>query len=147
MKINYNNEDTVSHDGVAAIVKNQEGKILMQEHVKYGFWTIPVGKVKNNQTILDGLKQEIFEECNLEVLECSEITSKDYFYERDGNLVKVSSHLYEIEKYKGTIENKEPAKHRQQVFMSIQEIIELPFLSDSTLLYLNQIGINREPKI
>ena len=41
--VNYNMEDIVSHHGVAAVVKDRRGKILMQEHVKYGFWTIPVG--------------------------------------------------------------------------------------------------------
>ena len=45
-KIKYNDEDIVSHHAVVAMIKDDSGKILMQKHVKYGFWTVPVGKVK-----------------------------------------------------------------------------------------------------
>lgn len=147
MNINYNEEDIVSHDGIAAVIKNKEGDILMQEHVKYGFWTIPVGKVKEGQNIIDGLKQEILEECDLEILECAEIARQDYLYERNGNDVKVASHLFEVTKYNGEMKNTEPLKHKQQIFMSIKDISKLPFLSDMTLLYLKQIGINRPAHI
>lgn len=147
MNINYNEEDIVNHDGIAAIIKNKEGDILMQEHVKYGFWTIPVGKVKEGQSIIDGLKQEILEECDLEIIECVEIAHQDYFYERNGNDIKVASHLFEVTKYNGEMKNTEPLKHKQQIFMSIKDVSKLPFLSDMTLLYLKQIGINRQAHI
>lgn len=122
LKINFNKEDVSDHHGVAAVIKNQKGEILMQEHVKYGFWTIPVGKVKSNQSVIDGLKQEILEECNLQIKECEEIIVRDYFYERNGKNVKVISHLYEILKYSGKMENLEPMKHDQQIFLPIEQI-------------------------
>ncbi|MFA6254143.1 MAG: NUDIX domain-containing protein [Candidatus Paceibacterota bacterium] len=147
MKINYNQEDVLDHHGIAAVIKNAEGEILMQEHVKYGFWTIPVGKVKNGQDVIDGLKQEILEECNLEIEECKELIEKDYFYEREGQEVKVISHLFEILKYGGELKNMEPTKHRQQIFLPIEKIKELPYLSDLTLLYLEQLGFKREARI
>jgi len=146
-KINYNNEDIKDHHGVAAIIKNNKNEILVQEHVKYGFWTIPVGKVKNNQDILEGLKQEIFEECNLTIEEFKEIITKDYYYERNGNNVKVISHLFEILKYKGDLKNNEPHKHKTQIFISLDKLIKLPFLSDMTLLYLETQGIIRKARI
>lgn len=147
MPINYNAEDLTDHDGIAAVIKDKDGNILMQEHVKFGFWTIPVGKVKKDQSIFDGLKQEIFEECNLEVIEYNELICKDYFYIRNGANVKVTSHLFEITKYSGEMKNLEPLKHTQQIFMPTEKIIGLPYLSDLTLLYLNQIGVNREKYI
>ncbi len=147
LKINYNEEDILDHHGVAAIIKNQKGEILMQEHVKYGFWTIPVGKVKDDQNVIDGLKQEILEECNLQIKECEEIIVKDYFYERNGNNVKVISHLFEILKYSGKMENLEPMKHKQQVFLPIEQIKKLPYLSDLTLLYLEQVGFKRQARL
>ena len=130
MKIKYNEEDLVDHHGIAAIIK-------------YGFWTIPVGKVKKDQSVIDGLKLEILEECNLIIQECKEIIYKDYFYQRNSKNVKVSSHVYEILKYTGELKNMEPMKHRKQLFMSIEEIKQLPYLSDITLLYLSYIGFNR----
>ena len=147
MNINYNEEDTADHHGIAAVIKNQKGEILMQEHVKYGFWTIPVGKVKNNQDVVGGLREEIFEECNLQVHECKELVVKDYFYERNGRNVKVTSHLYEILEYAGEPKNMEPAKHKQQIFMSVEEIKKLLYLSDLTLLYLEQMGFKRQARI
>jgi 8-oxo-dGTP pyrophosphatase MutT (NUDIX family) len=147
MKIKYNKEDIFNHHGVAAIIKNHSGEILMQEHVKYGFWTIPVGKVKDGQDVIEGLKQEILEECNLLVDECREVVVKDYFYDRNGNNVNVISHLFEILKYQGNVKNLEPAKHKQQIFKPLEEIKRLPYLSDLTLLYLHQIGFDRPARI
>jgi len=146
MVINYNSEDVIDHDGIAAVIKNEAGDILVQEHVKYGFWTIPVGKVKAGQDVQNGLKEEIFEECNLQIQECKELCVKDYFYERDGKSVKVVSHLFEVKKYSGEMKNMEPHKHRQQKFLSVSKIMELPYISDLTLLYLNQIGLNRSAR-
>lgn len=147
MGIKYNNEDVIDHDGVAAVIKNAAGEVLVQEHVKYGFWTIPVGKVKTGQDVQSGLKEEILEECNLDIHESKELCVKDYFYERNGRTVKVVSHLFEVLKYSGEMKNTEPNKHRQQLFMPINRIVELPYLSDLTLLYLNQIGFNRPARI
>ncbi len=69
-KINYNAEDLIDHHAVSAVIKDKDGRILMQEHVKYGFWTVPIGKVAVNQTLEEGLKQEIFEECNSIIQDC-----------------------------------------------------------------------------
>jgi len=145
--IKYTSEDVISHHGIAAVIKNREGEILVQDHVKYGFWTIPVGKVKDGQNVIDGLKQEILEECGLHVEECKELVVKDYFYMRDGHNVRVTSHLFEVLKYSGQMKNMEQAKHRQQIFMSVEKIMKLPYLSDLTLLYLHQIGFDRPARI
>lgn len=66
-EVKYNEEDVCDHQGVAGVIKNSKGEILMQEHIKYGFWTIPVGKAKLGQSVEEGLKQEILEECNIEI--------------------------------------------------------------------------------
>jgi ADP-ribose pyrophosphatase YjhB (NUDIX family) len=145
--INYTSEDVLSHHGIAAIIKNEKGEILMQEHVKYGFWTIPVGKVKSEQSVEAGLKEELFEECNILINEFKELIVKNYNYNRNGNDVLVISHLFEILKYQGEIKNNEPQKHKQQKFISISEILKLPYLSDLTLLYLELIGLKRQAKI
>ena len=147
MNVKYNNEDKMSHHGVAAVIKDVSGKILVQEHIKYGFWTIPVGKVKHEQNVADGLKEEILEECDLQIEEYKELVVKDYYYERDGNNVKVISHLFEILKYSGEMKNMEPTKHKQQLFMTIEDIKELPYLSDLTLLYLSLLGFKSDAKI
>jgi ADP-ribose pyrophosphatase YjhB (NUDIX family) len=146
-KIKYNSEDLKDHHGVAAVIKDKNESILMQEHVKYGFWTIPVGKVVDNQRIIDGLKQELDEECNITVINCKELIVKDYTYNRNGIDVTVHSHLFEIIEYSGEVKNNEPQKHKQQIFLSIDEIMRLPYLSDLTILYLKILGFERNNKI
>lgn len=145
--VNYNQEDLKDHHGIVAIIKNNYGEILIQEHVKYGFWTIPVGKVKDTQTIEQGLKEELSEECNIQIEDCEEITSRDYTYERNGNKVQVKIHLFEIKKYSGNVNNNEPHKHKQQIFLSLEKIKKLPYLSDVTLLFLETEGFTRPTKI
>jgi len=145
--IKYNSEDIISHHSVAAIIKNQKGEILMQEHTKYGFWTIPVGKVKNGQNVEDGLKQEILEECNISIKKFKELIVRDYTYNRDGNEVLIISHLFEVVSYNGEIKNNELQKHKQQIFLPISEIKRLSYLSDLTLLYLEILGFKRDAKI
>jgi 8-oxo-dGTP pyrophosphatase MutT (NUDIX family) len=146
-EIKYNEEDVVDHHAVLAIIKNKAGDILMQEHLKYGFWTIPGGKVKLGQDIFAGLKNEIFEECNLRIDKCSEVIFKEIFYDRGGRKVKVTEHIFEVVSYNGIMKNKEPEKHSEQKFLSINEIKNLPYLSDVTLLYLEKIGIKRKPRL
>jgi len=146
-KINYNKEDLIGHDAVAAVIKNEKGEMLVQEHVKYGFWTIPVGKVKTGQTLEEGLKEEIRDECNIEIVRCREIATKKYKYERNGTDVDVRSHLFEVPEYSGSMKNNEPNKHKQQIFLPLDKIKELPYLSDMTLLYLETVGVKRAERI
>jgi ADP-ribose pyrophosphatase YjhB (NUDIX family) len=146
-KINYNQEDLKSHQGIGAIIKNKKGEILMQNHIKFGFWTIPVGKIKENQNVEEGLKEEIFDECNLVIKKFNEITSKNLKYIRQGKMVKVLSHLFEIIEYSGEMKNKEPEKHQEQIFMNLEKIKTIPYLSDMTLLYLENLGFKRKAKI
>jgi 8-oxo-dGTP diphosphatase len=147
VKINYNKEDIVSHRGVAAVIRNKQGEILMQEHAKYGFWTIPVGKVKSGQKIEDGLREEIKEETNLSIREFKELKFKKFTYIRNGNKVEVLSHLFEILDYGGAVKNNEPQKHRKQLFLPLAKIKKLPYLSDLTLLYLGTLGIKRKAQL
>lgn len=147
MKIPYTHEDILNHHSVAAIIKNDSGEILMQEHVKYGFWTLPVGKVKDGQSLNEGIEEEMLEECNLQLEEYKELVVKDYIYEREGKDVNVTSHIFEVSKYSGEMKNMEPHKQRQQLFLSLENIKKLPYISDMTQLYLEQLGYKREVRI
>ena len=145
--IPYTSEDLLHHHAIAAIIQNEQGEILMQEHVKYGFWTIPIGKVKQGQQIEEALREELFEECDVHVEKWKEIVAKDYHYVRNEKPVTVSGHLFEIFAYNGIVKNKEPDKHLVQVFLSLEKIKQLPHLSDMTLLFLETRGIHRAKSI
>jgi len=145
--IKYNQEDLTDHHAVVAVIKDNQGRILMQNHVKYGFWTLPIGKAKLDQGPEDALKQEILEECGLIIKDIKELVAKNYKYERNDKIVNVFSHLFEILKYSGQLDNKEPEKHSEQKFVDLEEIKKLPYLSDMTVLYLNSLGFVRNAKI
>jgi len=138
-KYNYNEEDLSSHHGVSAIIYDKNKRILMQEHVKLKFWTIPVGKVKSDETVIQGLKKEILEECGIKLIKFKEVVKFNKKYTRHGKNVTVFGHIFEVEKYSGTPRNLEPQKHKQQIFMSIEEIKKKAKLSDSTIQALKYL--------
>ncbi|MFA5061301.1 MAG: NUDIX hydrolase [Candidatus Pacearchaeota archaeon] len=147
MTINYTPGDLIDHHAVSAVIKNSEGDILMQDHVKYGFWTIPIGKAEPNQDPIEAIKQEAFEECNLMIKELKEIAYKEVEYERNENNIKAFTHVYEIISYSGELQNKEPHKHNEQKFMSLEEIKKIPYLSDSTIFFLESLGFKRDARL
>ena len=147
MKVNYTDEDLCDHHAVSAVIKDEHGNILMQNHVKYGFWTIPIGKAKSNQTPIEGIKEEVFEECNIIIEDIKEVVYKEINYERNGKQVRALTHVFEVMKYSGDIENKEPEKHTEQKFIPLEDIMKIPYLSDATILFLESIGLKRDAKL
>lgn len=145
--ITYTPEDLLDHHGIGAVITNENGDILMQEHIKFGFWTIPVGKTKPTQSVEAALREELLEECNITITSFKEIATQNFVYYRNGKDVVVKGHLFKILAYSGILQNNEPHKHKTQCFMKIDEIQKLPILSDFTLLWLKTIGFSREKRI
>lgn len=137
--VNYNYEDLKDHFAVAGVIKNEKGEILMMDHVKFDFWTLPVGKVKDNETVEEGLMNELFEELGIKVIEYKVLNSFDKVYLRRGNIVKVICYIMDILVYENEIYNKEPEKHRSLKWMSVEEISDLERISDPTREYLKLI--------
>lgn len=128
----YTKGDLINHNAIAAVVYDDKKRILMQDHVKYNCWTIPVGKVDEGDTIEGTLIKEVQEECGITPTKYREITSYLKNYKRDNNLVRVNAHIFEVLEYKGKIRNLEPQKHRSFKFMTISEIKKLDATSDLT---------------
>ena len=145
--INYNAEDMLDHDAVFAVIKDKNGKILLQEHVKYDHRTLPWWKVKQGQSLLAGLKEEIQEECNITILEARKIISEEHIYNRDNKNIRVMEHIFEVTDFTGEIQNNEPHKHSQLLFKSLNEMQKLPHLSHVAVIYLKILGIIRTYKI
>ena len=135
--INYNQRDLEDHNTVAAVIRDVDGKVLVMKHHKFGFWTIPVGKAEAGQSDSDALVAEVFEETDIEVIQFQEIARKDFTYIRNGIAVNVVGILYDIEEYEGIPLNKEPEKHSNLQFMSIEELREKKDVSHLLELYLS----------
>lgn len=136
----YNEEDLKNHDAVAGVIYNEECDILMLYHNKHECWTLPMGKVKDGQSVTDAIKTEMFEELGLIVLNAHELTSKVNTYCNDGVNIEVNEHLFLIDMCTGKLENKEPEKHREMKFMSLFEICHLKEkISPVTKMYIQYI--------
>lgn len=135
--INFNEEDVKNHQGINAWIINDDGKVLTMWHNKFGFWTIPMGKVKDDETPTDALKVEMWEELGIEVKKCKKIMSfeKTYFRKLQGATEKSKVHTiqtsYHLTKYTGEIYNKEPQKHREIKWIDIEELMSLTNISDA----------------
>lgn len=139
---NYTPGDLVDHDAISAVIKDNQGKVLMFKHKKFGFWTIPIGKSEPYETPYQGMCTEVKEECNISVIKATEIATKPYTYDRNGKPVNLIHHLYLVDKYEGEIKNNEPEKHLEMKFMDETEIRKIDDLSDATLLYLETLDSN-----
>jgi len=141
-KDTWSKEDIADHKGVAAVIKNNKGQVLMQNHKKIDKWTIPVGKVDAGDTPLGTIRKEIKEETGLKVRKAKLIGRALNEYGRGGRNTKVDSYLYEVKEHSGKARNLEPHKHLEQRWLSPKEIkaIGPDNLSDMTNLWLSKEG-------
>jgi len=131
-----NEEDLKDHSAIGATVE-QDGKILVFRHVKYGWWTIPVGKVHSGETIDLTLKTELEEELDIIPIAWKKFGSFVKTYDRgNGIYTKIDQNIFRIDMYEGRIKNKEPDKHTDLSWMTPEEILKTAHVSDATLFYI-----------
>lgn len=132
----YTKEDLTDHDGVAVVIRDERGWILMQKHIKYDVWTIPGGKVDPDDTLVDTVEKEMFEETGLYITECIQIKDKAFVYIKNDVTVNMHMYIFEALAYHGTMENREPHKHSAQMFVEMVDIAFNDNLSDATKLWM-----------
>ena len=98
----YQKKNKLHIVAVVGVIRNKDGRYLVlkrhQREIAYpGQYTLPGGKVENNNTIEETLAQEIQEECGL-TMKPGKILLKDKSFIRpDQQTVKVFSYLCEVE--------------------------------------------------
>ena len=145
VKFNYSKYDLVDHSGIGVVIwsKTDPDKVLMQFHNKFDFWTLPLGKVDKGETIRSTTEREMFEELGIHVLDFKVL--KTFKLQRKPNniLITITGYLVEISSYTGIPYNKEPHKHRELKWMSINELKELKETSGATrylIKYIDEIS-------
>lgn len=121
-EINYNDEDIKNHNSVGAIVFNNAGEVLVVDHIKYNFFTLPIGKARLDEDLKGAMARELFEECNIKVLSLKEVKRIRKEEERRGRLVKMGIVLFKVSDWEGEIFNNEFHKHKSVMFMSIDQL-------------------------
>lgn len=62
-----NGTPVVVQTGASIIVEDSQGRILMQQRSDDGTWSYPGGRIEIDETVEDGARREVFEECGLKV--------------------------------------------------------------------------------
>lgn len=94
----------------------KDGKYLFQKRRKaniYGdFYVLPAGHVEVGEKALDAVKRELYEELGIQVAE------DDILFKMVEHGEEITVFFFEIKKYLGDIQNKEPDKHIDVCFLS-----------------------------
>lgn len=66
-RLSPNGTPVVVQTGASIIVENAQGHILMQQRRDDGTWSYPGGRIEIDETVEEGARREVFEECGLQV--------------------------------------------------------------------------------
>lgn len=66
-RLSPNGTPVVVQTGASIIVEDSQGRILMQQRRDDGTWSYPGGRIEIDETVEDGARREVREECGLEV--------------------------------------------------------------------------------
>ena len=128
----FNHEDLKDHLAMGAIFMSKDrSKILLMDHVKFNFFTIPIGKVKPEETLDEALNIEMSEELGVKLIRYHSVDVNTNTYERPGGPVKVIQHIFMIDSYSGSIQNLEDDKHRSVEWYDLHKALKMN-LSDNT---------------
>lgn len=132
-------------DGVAAIIANDKGQILLQRRAAKDCWGLPGGCQELGERFQDTIIREVKEETNLDVLEndlklidiISGSSRKNEY--PNGDIVINNTVLYYINNYNGTL--KWDSESKEMFFFDLDNLPENqndPDLIESYKKYINK---------
>lgn len=121
----------------AMIIRNLNGEILLQDHIKHNFLTCPIGGVEVDESHSVAIMREMREELGITIMDYTTIYIGDI--NCGGQLV--DTHIFELNSYLGTIRNNEPHKCRGLHWFSPAELKSMmgsgTRISTTLQVYLN----------
>lgn len=122
--INGPDNPIITVSGIIKFSDRDDSPILLIKHEKTHTWNFPGGKVDKDESLEDAIDRELYEELGI-IVEKKNIwyndgilVSMEYPY-GSGNLVYFKDYSFCIYSYKGLIENKEPNKHSDLLWVNI----------------------------
>lgn len=135
--LNFTQEDLNTKDAIWVVIYDSLWRILIQDHVKLDFFTIPIWKVNAWEDPDEVMIKEVLDETNLIVRDYRKLIEKDWEYDYNWITVRLRNHIYEVLLWEWNLVNKEPNKHRSMNFLSISDIKKLSKISDATKIFLS----------
>ncbi|MCA9332434.1 RluA family pseudouridine synthase [Candidatus Saccharibacteria bacterium] len=133
----YNKSELEDHIAIGVVLRNSNDEILCFKHVKWDFWTFPVGKAEDGETAEEATVREMREELGINTTKLEKIYDIPHDYIREKRLVKVRLVLYEVTSYTGKVKNLEHDKHLEFGYMKLEDLAKKTHLSDMLMLYLD----------
>ena len=122
------------YEVVVGIIK-KEDKVLVLRHNKCkGLCLFPSGKIEDGESSFEALFREMFEEIGIEVHSATPLQKFRKFYDRVDGIMHTNEQVYIIQDFSGIPFNKEPNKHLEMKWVSIEDILNNP-LDYTTLTY------------
>lgn len=103
------------------------GKILLENHVKNNAYTVPGGKINPGESVEEAIVRELKEELGINVEEYKLFCVNTFDCEYpvgSGSYRWFKDYCFEIKRYSGVIENLEPRKHLDLKWMYFDDINE-----------------------
>ena len=128
--------------GVRAIIRDEQGRILLIRRSDNGAWGMPAGSMELNESILDCLKREVWEETGLKVLEATPIAvyTEPRFagVTAFGDHIQLFSLVFRVDRWQGTVATSTDETTHARFFALDELPTDLPALYRETLVDLEQ---------
>lgn len=138
---NYSERELEDHIAIGALVENEKHEVLCFKHIRWNFWSFPIGKTEVDETAEAAAVRELKEELGIDVTKMQTVYETLMEYKREGKTVRVSTVLFKVLAHTGTPSNMETNKHTHFGFRSLNELAQEGALSDMLMHYLNTLGI------
>lgn len=127
-------------DVVAAIIRNEEGKILIAQRnlnkSQGGLWEFPGGKIEPNESKEDAIIREIKEELNMDIIYESYFDEKIYEYS-DKTIRLIALNCLMVS------DNYEVLEHENVVWVDMKELTNYKFAPADIYFVDKLLNINK----
>lgn len=111
--------------GLAALIFDKDGKVLIEQRSDNGKYCIPGGSIDLNETVIDGVKREVYEETGLEISDLTLFAifsgEKTNFHYPNGDVTQYVDLYFFAHHYDGVLK-KEDEESTKIYFCSLDDL-------------------------
>lgn len=116
----------------SVLIRNNEGKFLTMYHITRKYWHTPGGKIENNEPAIIAAVRELKEEIGIEATGLQLVGTIVHEAKGDAGNVWVG-HYFELLSHTGEVQNLEPAKCREIIWCTPDELSALGAVPEDDL--------------